>query len=120
MVAPFNIEAETLEGGIRSFRVSGELDQATAPELQKPLHDALNGGARAVLIDLTDCGFIDSTGLGVIVDAWKQLRDGNGAEPGLVVCCVDTEVARLLELTGLDKAIAIRETRDEALAVLQS
>jgi anti-anti-sigma factor len=72
------------------------------------------------MIDMTKCGFIDSTGLGVIVEAWKLLQERDGEEAGLAICCPEPEVRRLLEVTGLDQAITIRDTREEAIAALQA
>jgi anti-anti-sigma factor len=119
-IAPFNVEVESLDGGVEAFAISGELDQATAAALRDPLQGAIEGGTRAVMIDMTACGFIDSTGLGVIVEAWKLLQSRNGDNASLSICCPEPEVLRLLEVTGLDQAIAIRATREEALAALQS
>ena len=118
-IAPFNVDTETLDDGLGVISVSGELDQATAGELRQPLQEAVNGGTRALMIDLSKCGFIDSTGLGVIVEGWKQLQERNGDSAALSVCCPEPEVRRLLEVTGLDQAIAIRDTRDEAIAALR-
>jgi anti-sigma B factor antagonist len=118
-IAPFNVEVESLDGGVGAFSISGELDQSTAAELREPLHEAINGGTAAVMIDMTKCGFIDSTGLGIIVEAWKMLKERNGNDAGLSICCAEPEVTRLLELTGLDQAIAIRDTREEAIAALR-
>lgn len=116
--APFKVEMESLKGGVGVFTVSGELDQASAEDLRKPLDDAIEGGTRAVMIDMSDCGFIDSTGLGIIVDAWKKLQQRNGDSVSLAICCPEPEVKRLLELTGLDQAIPIRESREEAIGIL--
>ena len=118
-IAPFNVEVESLDGGIHAFAIAGELDPATAPQLREPLTDAISGGSNAVMIDMTSCGFIDSTGLGVIVEAWKMLQERDGKDAGLSICCPEPEVRRLLELTGLDQAIAIRDTREEAVAALR-
>jgi anti-sigma B factor antagonist len=117
-IAPFNVEAESLNGGVGVFAISGELDQATAGDLREPLQKAIDGGTRALMIDMTKCGFIDSTGLGVIVEAWKRLEERNGERARLSICCPEPEVKRLLEVTGLDQAIAIRDTREEALEAL--
>lgn len=119
-IAPFNVELESLDDGIGAISISGELDQATAGELREPLQEAIAGGTRAVMIDMQNCGFIDSTGLGVIVEAWKSLEERNGAAAGLSICCPEPEVRRLLEVTGLDQAIAIRDTREEAIAALRT
>ena len=117
-IAPFNVEVESLDGGVEAFSISGELDQSTAAKLREPLHEAIKGGTGAVMIDMTKCGFIDSTGLGVIVEAWKLLQERNGDQAALTICCPEPEVRRLLEVTGLDQAITIRDTREEALEPL--
>jgi anti-sigma B factor antagonist len=119
-IAPFKVEEEALDGGVHAFAISGELDQATAGELRNPLMKAVDAGASAVMLDLTNCGFIDSTGLGVIVEAWKLLQQRNGDRAALTICCPAPEVKRLLEVTGLDQAIRITKTREEALEPLLS
>ncbi len=118
--APFRVEVEELEGGVCSFTLNGELDHATAPELRGPLEAALEAGTRAVLIDLSECSFIDSTGLSVIVHAHSRFVDanGNGDDGQLEICCPDAQVRRLLEITGIDRALGLHQTRDEALAAL--
>ncbi len=120
--APFRVEVEELDGGIRSFTLTGELDHATAPELRGPLEGALEDGTRSVLIDLSECSFIDSTGLSVIVHAHARLIDGdtNGDDGQLEICCPDAQVRRLLEITGIDRALGLHQTRDEALAALSN
>jgi anti-anti-sigma factor len=117
-IAPFNVEVESLNGGVRALAISGELDQATAQQLREPLMSEIQGGAHAVMIDLTACGFIDSTGLGVIVEGWKTLQERNGEMAALTICCPEPEVKRLLEVTGLDRAIMIGDTREEAIEPL--
>lgn len=48
-VAPFNVEVESLDGGVAAFAISGDLDQATASELRDPLQEAIKGGTNAVM-----------------------------------------------------------------------
>jgi anti-sigma B factor antagonist len=117
-ITPFKVEVEKLRDGVSAVSISGELDQASAGDLRRPLLETINAGTHAVMIDLSDCGFIDSTGLGVIVEAWKALQDRDGDGAALTICCPGPEVRRLLEVTGLDQAIMIRDTRDEAIAPL--
>jgi anti-sigma B factor antagonist len=117
-IVPFKVDIESLGDGVAGVAVSGELDQATAGNLREPLMEQINSGSRAVLIDLSSCGFVDSTGLGVIVEAWKTLQERDGDRAALTICCPAPEVRRLLEVTGLDQVIMIRESRDEAIAPL--
>lgn len=117
MTAPFRVSAES-NASLHTVSVSGELDQSTAPELRTALADVVGNGLNdSVLVDLSDCGFIDSTGLSLLVEAKRQLGDD---DRGFGVCCPDADVRRLLELTGVDQAVGLFDTRDEAVAALSN
>ena len=105
--------------GVRTIAVQGELDLSTAPELEGPLEQALDSGEGSVLIDLSQCEFIDSTGIALIVRAWQRL-DSGGNGRGLVICSHNEQVRRVLEITGLELSIPVHSTRDEALAAIAS
>ena len=119
---PFEVRNEALEDGVHVFTVLGELDLNTAPELEEPLEDALSQGDDAsVLIDLSGCEFIDSTGIALIVRAWQRVdRDGGGEGSGRVVlCCSNDQVQRLLKITGVESSISMHGDRDAALVELR-
>jgi anti-anti-sigma factor len=119
--APFEATAAQLDDGVRVVAVRGELDLGTASDLEGPLEEAIASGEASVLIDLSDCEFIDSTGIALIVRAWQRLdRSADGEGNGRVVICSDNEqVRRVLEITGLELSIPIHSSRDEALAALR-
>ena len=119
--APFEASAAQLEDGIRVIAVRGELDLSTAPDLEGPLDDAIAAGDALVVVDLSQCEFIDSTGIALIVRAWQQLDrtaegEGNGR---VVICTYNDQVRRVLEITGLELSIPLHRTRDEAVAALR-
>ncbi|MGI9020985.1 MAG: STAS domain-containing protein [Solirubrobacterales bacterium] len=116
MTTAFRTETEELDGGVTCVLVFGELDQATVPVLERALGPLVEGDG-SVLIDLSSCEFIDSSGLAAFVAA----KDGITATDGrkLVVCCPDAQVSRLFELTGLDRAMGLGQSRDDALATLR-
>jgi anti-sigma B factor antagonist len=118
--APFKAQSETLDG-VRVIAVQGELDLSTAPELEKPLEAALGSEGSSLMIDLSDCEFIDSTGIALIVRAWQELGGGsNGSSgKGFALCCVTDQVQRLLDITGLGSSIPTYPTREKALADLR-
>ncbi|HET6830253.1 MAG TPA: STAS domain-containing protein [Solirubrobacterales bacterium] len=118
MPEAFEARSENLDGPVRRIAVIGELDLGTAPELEKELWVARDGNATApVVIDLSDCDFIDSSGLALIIQAWRELE----AKPGvsLALCCATEQVERLLRITGADEAITIYDSLDDALAALR-
>jgi anti-anti-sigma factor len=114
--APFEVKIGDLERGVRTISVRGELDLSTAPGLEGPLNEALEDEG-SVLIDLSQCEFIDSTGIALIVRAWQRLESGENGR-ALVICSSNDQVRRVLEITGLELSIPVHMTRDEALAAL--
>ena len=117
--APFETTSSEVDG-IRVIAVRGELDLSTAPVLEDPLQAALEGGEAPVLIDLSECEFIDSTGIALIVRAWQEL-DGDDESPGqLAVANHNEQVQRVLEISGLNLSIPIHPTREAGLAALRS
>src|SRR3954464_10144957 len=82
---PFEVATDENESGVSIITIRGELDMSTAPELEGSLQAVTSSGRRSVLIDLTNCEFIDSTGLALIVQAWQRLdagaRGGGRARP---------------------------------------
>lgn len=84
----------------------GELDFSTAP-LLRDIVMALAGapsGAPRVIVDLTELQFVDSTGLGLLVEALARLREAGG---DLRLRSVNGSPKRAVELTGLDKVFDI-------------
>jgi anti-sigma B factor antagonist len=116
VTAPFRVEAEE-NGSLHTVSVAGELDQSTAPELRTVLADAIGEPAGGLLVDLSDCNFIDSTGLSLLVETKRRLAEDSRP---FGVCCADADVRRLLELTGIDQAVSLFDTRDEAVATLST
>ncbi|HEY1852944.1 MAG TPA: STAS domain-containing protein [Solirubrobacterales bacterium] len=114
----FEASASELEGGLRAVAVRGELDLGTAPELEGPLEEAVAAN-EPLLIDLSDCEFIDSTGIAMIVRAWQRLAEGDGASQRVVICSANEQVRRVLEITGLEHSIPVHKSREQALASLR-
>ena len=117
MTLAFRAETEDLDD-LKIVSVVGELDLATVPELRIALFGAIDSGTGSLLVDLSDCSFIDSSGLEALVGARERLIATDGRRFG--ICCAEEQVRRLLEVTGLDKAMGLVATRREALERLRS
>lgn len=92
---------------------SGELDAYSAPMLQAQLDPVSQVSGAALVVDLSGVGFIDSTGLGVLVTTLKHVREAQGS---LDVVVTAPRVLKVFALTGLDVVIPLHATLDEALA----
>ena len=91
----------------------GDLDIATAPSLRQTVLALLQDGHRAVALDLTPTGFIDSLGLGVIVAIWKRVRVHGGE---LAVVCPEPRLRRVFSVVELDTVLPMFDTVDDAMA----
>jgi anti-sigma B factor antagonist len=113
----FRTETDRLDDDVVALSLHGELDQATVPALHAAADPLVEDGEISVLMDLSDCSFIDSSGLAAFV----VIRERVTATPGrgFAICCPDSQVRRLLELTGLDRAMGLAKSRDEAIASLR-
>jgi anti-anti-sigma factor len=103
--------------GVRILAVTGELDLHTSPQLEERLENVEGG----LLVDLSNCEFIDSTGIGLIVRTRQRLdtdRDGGDASR-FALCGLGDQVQRLLEITGLESSLRTYAEREEALAELR-
>jgi anti-sigma B factor antagonist len=92
-------------------RLAGELDLYNASVVRKTLVEACMDGPAKVVVDLSEVEFIDSTALGVLIEARTRLPNRKGfllAGPGL-------ETRRALEISGLDRHFGVHKTVDEAL-----
>jgi anti-sigma B factor antagonist len=106
------------EGGLQQEREDivevapkGDLDMASVGQMK--LQDYLNAGRVKLVLDLESIEYIDSAGLGEIVRAMKRAREAGG---DLRLCGVQGHVLKIIEITGLHKAIAVYPTREEAVA----
>lgn len=93
----------------------GELDLSIAAELKARLVAAVMSRADAVILDLTDCSFIDSSALNVLVRV-NHLLDGNRARLSLVT--ESPHILRVLEITQLDLVLEVHPDLETALKIL--
>jgi anti-sigma B factor antagonist len=78
--------------------VRGEIDIATSPELRRQLEQVADDD-EPIVVDVSDMTFIDSSGLGVLVEVLKRRRE-TGGQP-VALRGMQEPVRRVFEITGL-------------------
>ncbi|HYC04501.1 MAG TPA: STAS domain-containing protein [Azospirillaceae bacterium] len=102
-------------GGVTLARLTDKrLDAAAAPGFKTGISALIEGGADRIVLDLTAVSFVDSSGLGAIVSALKQL----GSRGDLVLAGLQPPVRKLLQLTRLDRVFKTYDTAEDAVAAL--
>jgi anti-sigma B factor antagonist len=95
--------------------VSGELDVALCIKLAPELDAAVRSMVRAVVIDLEAVSLVDSSGIALLLNAFRRLEH---AGRQLAIACPMGSPRRALELTALDRQLPMHETRQDALAAV--
>ena len=96
--------------------VAGEVDFASAAGLRERLFTLASAG-RPLVADLDRVSFIDAAGLGALAGAARRAA---AAGTSLRVVCARPRIRRLFRVTGLDEALPLAGTLDEALGMLAS
>lgn len=94
------------------IHLTGELDLYNAPQLRNSLFDLCAEQPERIVVDLGRVDFVDSTALGVLIEARTKLARRQSfllASPGL-------ETHRALTISGLDRHLAVHDTVESALA----
>jgi anti-sigma B factor antagonist len=102
---------EEVTDKIRVVALHGALDMESAESLQGRLAGGAADPSRALVVDLTDCDFIDSVGLSALLQGAKPLQNG---ESNVAFVAPGGLVRRLLELTAVDRTIPVFDTREDA------
>lgn len=97
-------------------RLTGELDHHTADLLRSTVEAELDKEvASSVLLSLSGLSFMDSSGLGVILGRYRRLNQMGGK---MAACCLNPQVQRIFELSGLTRVISVYDTEEAALSQL--
>ena len=95
--------------GVTSIALVGELDMATAPILNDQLTVTEQDGSKAIVLDLRDLSFMDSSGLHELVQAYRR-SETNGHR--LLVVGANPSTRRLCELTGTEFLLDAKGTAE--------
>lgn len=109
-VGDFDVRVDSLPAGGVVVKVFGELDLATTPKLESALEESTS--PLPLVLDLSDCTLIDSSGVRALVNAAREMRD---AGHRLAVVASDPGILRVLEITAVDELMSIHPTLDAAI-----
>lgn len=106
-------------GDVHVVAVRGELDLFTAPELREALRKLLDGpdGPRDVVVDLSDCAFVDASGCQVLLRAGRRLAALGGR---LAIVNTHPGNERIFRVMGLDELFHVVDSRARAAELLDA
>jgi anti-sigma B factor antagonist len=108
-----DLEVEATRGEQGSvIGLRGEIDVYTAPLLRQKIVDVVDEGAVNLVIDMSSVDFLDSTGLGVLVQGLRRVKMRGGS---LSLVITQDKIRKIFDITGLNQAFPIFTTQAEAL-----
>lgn len=93
--------------------VEGEVDVFTAPKLREQIIGLVSAGKERIVVNLAKVGFMDSTGLGVLVGGLKRVKERDGM---LALAGAHGTVLRVLNVTGLNTIFPLFDSVEKATA----
>jgi anti-sigma B factor antagonist len=100
----FAVATEQLDDGTPVVCVMGEVDLATVPALEQTLLGAGENRPRAMIVDLTGCTFLDSSGLRALIETRTRLQRSNRP---MALVLSNPSVLRIFEISGCDELFEI-------------
>jgi anti-sigma B factor antagonist len=112
----FGLNDEAVDDRTHVVAPRGEVDAVTAPRLGRRLLGLAEEGKTRLVVDLSHVTFMDSTGIGVLLNTLRQLRSRKG---GLVLVCPTERIMRPFQITGLMDQLRVFGSREQALGDLR-
>ena len=95
-----------VERGMWVVKVTGAVDFHTRDDFRKCLFEGISCGHSQVVADLERTTFIDSTGLGILIEVLKHLKKHGGM---VYVVAPTTNIRKIFEITALDRVFDIHD-----------
>ena len=107
-----HVDLKTL-GNVLCVQLEGELDHHTASDLKDRLTKTIETeNIRHIILNLEHLHFMDSSGLGVILGRYNQIKANDGE---MIVCAISNTVEKMFSMSGLFKIIRLEESVEQAL-----
>ena len=101
------------DGDVELARVAGEVDASNVEDLTRQLLDAVSNDVRAVILDLTQTSYIDSSGISLIFDAAARMK--NRRQQLRLVVQPKSFVGEVLAAVSMSDSVPIDDEVDAAL-----
>ena len=105
------------EDDIPVLDVTGEIDIYTTPQFKEAVSAAIDQNKPAIVINMANVTYMDSSGFGTLLSATKRLRPLDGA---LYLSGCNEAIQRMLQITRLNTIFGVYATEAEALAAAKS
>lgn len=97
---------------IAIVRMSGDLEHESGEELEIYINRLIDEGKKQIVMDFTDVSYVNSAGLRILVQVWK---DASRKKAAIKMCCLSMFVQKMFRITNLNSIFSIHSTEKDAL-----
>ena len=105
-----------LDEWVFTIELHGRVDQQNSTEFSGLVNALIDGGAKLLIVDMMELTYIDSTGLGIVINATKKLR---GKEGRVAIVNKNPSVQQIFDLVNLGSFIPIFRSFNEAVNTIR-
>ena len=99
------------------IRVYGELDQDTIGQVKGKIIEIIDKyNIKNVVFNLNEVEFMDSTGIGMIIGRYNQIKKKGGK---IILCSLNKQIQKIVMLSGLSRICEIKNSEEESLLYLE-
>ncbi len=117
-IPQFEINSGPGPDDVYVVHIRGEVDMSHEDELRGELRNAVAASPNGIVVDLTECEFIDSSGVRVLLLSREAQNSDEEDSEHLAVAASSEQILRILGVMGIDRVIPIRPTVEEAAAAI--
>lgn len=99
-------EVKELGDALNEIKINGEIDIYTAGSFKESVENAIDDGNKQIILDLSELSYIDSTGIGVLIELRKEGAEKNST---IVLKKPRKNIMKLFTLTGINQIFTITE-----------
>jgi anti-sigma B factor antagonist len=105
-----NKMSNVMSQSVKIIKPVGILDATKSVDFRQKITEIEDISVKTILIDFQEVTFMDSSGLGALVLAFKTLR---AADKKMAICSINEQVRILFELTGMDNVFEIFDSQND-------
>lgn len=111
-----HMKVQQLRNTTAVLAITGQIDYHSAPGIRAQAIALISEGRRHLVLDLSQVGFCDTSGLNAFLNIWQCAKAADGS---FVLTAIPDRLERLIHSTGLCEVLPTHTTTDDALAALQ-
>lgn len=96
-----------------AVRLSGDIDHHSTQDIRENIdRELMRRGVRNLMMDFSGTGFMDSSGIGLVMGRYKKVSSLGGK---VIICGMSKSIKRMFNMCGMGRIVIMADTADEVM-----